>query len=34
MLKELEEAKYAFDADFSSIFLPALMGVYLLNRSY
>lgn len=25
---------YAFDADFSSVFLPALMGVYLLNRSY
>lgn len=27
-------SRYAFDADFSSIFLPALLGVYLLNRSY
>ena len=27
-------SRYAFDADFSSIFLPALMGVYLLNSSY
>lgn len=27
-------SRYAYNADFSSVFLPALMGVYLLNRSY
>lgn len=31
MLFSVVVSKYAFDADFSSIFLPALMGVYMLK---